>query len=76
MDKQYDGRLCDERHEKLDDQVCDLYTKREDLVKTINGKFNKIMFGIFAMLLTLIGSLITLIVKMPAITSVANAAVK
>lgn len=76
MAGQYDDRLCDERHEKLDAQVCDLYTKREDLVKMINGKFNKIMFGIFATLLTLVGSLIALIVKMPAITAVANAAVK
>jgi hypothetical protein len=71
-----DQKLCDERHRKLDEQVRDLYEKRDELVKAINGKFNKIMFGIFATLLTLIGSLIVLLVKLPAITAVATAATK
>lgn len=73
---QWDEKFCDERHKKLDDHVCDLYIKRDELVRTINGKFNKIMFGIFATLLTLIGSLVALLVKIPAIVAVANAAVK
>jgi hypothetical protein len=72
----WDEKFCDERHKRIDDHVEDLYTKREDLVRMINGKFNTIMFGIFATLLTLVGSLITLIVKMPAMVAVANAAVK
>jgi hypothetical protein len=61
MENLWDEKLCDERHKKLDENVTDLYEKRDQLVTAINGKFNKIMIGIFATLLTVIGSLITYI---------------
>ena len=59
----WDEKLCDERHEKLDNLIEDLYTKRDELVVTINGKFNKIMFGVFSTLLTIIAALVVMLVK-------------
>ena len=66
---EWDEKLCIEKHKRLDEtagrldeEVQDLYKKRDELIQALNGKFNKIMFGIFATLLTVVGSLITIIV--------------
>jgi len=61
MGDEYDVKLCDERHKKVDQNIDDLWRHNGDMIKQINGKFNKIMYSIFLLLLSIIGSLITII---------------
>lgn len=62
MGVEYDSRLCDERHAKQDKEIEDVWKHHNHLRDSINGKFNKIMFGIFMTLLSVIASLIITIV--------------
>jgi hypothetical protein len=57
----FDEKVCDERHERINKDVDDLWRHNGDLVKAINGKFNKIMFGLYGVLLSVIGSLVIII---------------
>ena len=56
------AKLCDERHQKIDTNIDDLWRHNNELVASINGKFNKILFAVMVTLLTVIGSLITIMV--------------
>jgi hypothetical protein len=63
----WEEKLCDERHQRIDVNVTTLYTKHENLAATINGKFNKILFLLVATLLSVIASLFVVIVTRPPV---------
>jgi len=62
MAEEFDKELCNERHSHIDFRLNVSENTISDLIKTINGKFNKIIFMFLGVLMTIIGSLIVFII--------------
>jgi uncharacterized protein YydD (DUF2326 family) len=62
---EFNTELCKERHENLGREIKELKNDYTELRQAINGKFNKIMFGVFTTLLTVISALIVFIATRP-----------
>ncbi len=62
MAEEFDKELCLERHKTINYRLTNTENNMSDLIKTINGKFNKIIFMFVGVLFTVIGSLIVFIV--------------
>lgn len=67
MTEDYNKALCEERHCRIDEEMNAMKSDHTKLVESINGKFNKIMFGIFAVLLSIIGSLVAVLATRPGV---------
>jgi len=61
MADEFDEKLCIERHKTIDHNIDDLWKFHGELSRSINGKFNKIMFSILGTLLTVIASMVVII---------------
>jgi len=60
---EFDGKLCDERHQVINRRIETTNTHLANLIDKINGKFNKIIGMFIGVLFTIIGSLIVFIIE-------------
>ena len=58
---EYNERLCGERHVNVNSNIERLWEKYDEVSRCNNKKFNQIMAGIVITLISVIGSLITII---------------
>jgi len=61
MSAEFDRDLCNERHKTIDRRLENTEESFSDLVKAINGKFNKIIVMFIGVLFTIIASLVVMV---------------